>query len=418
MKILWFTNTPCRGNDFIDKDSKGSGGWLYSLDEAIQKEIELHVAFYHPKVKEPFLYGETHYYPINKGDFHLQLIKKIFKEEVRDREDEQIYLNLINEINPDLIHIHGTENSFGCIIGKVDIPILVSIQGIIAACYNKYNAGIEKKYLRTTNKMGLKYLFNGLFPYIRSYKSYEKMKEYERRNLAGCAYVMGRTDWDRRFMQVLAPKSDYFYGGEILRDIFYHKQWKPHDRKKLIINTTNSNAPYKGFETICKAVSLLNELSIDFEWRVAGISSDDMIVKVVKRKLGKDYPKSNLNLLGRLTDIELANSLMEADIYVMTSHIENSPNNLGEAMLLGLPCIATFVGGTSSMLSNGEEGILVQDGDPWSMVGAILEFKKDMNRAAEFGHRAREIAHKRHNKELVVRDILSAYKTILSKNAK
>jgi hypothetical protein len=33
-------------------------------------------------------------------------------------------------------------------------------------------------------------------------------------------------------------------------------------------------------------------------------------------------------------------------------------------MIIGMPCIATFAGGTASMLKSDEEGILIQDGDP------------------------------------------------------
>lgn len=42
----------------------------------------------------------------------------------------------------------------------------------------------------------------------------------------------------------------------------------------------------------------------------------------------------------------------------MPSHIENSPNNLCEAMILGMPCIATDAGGTSTLLSNMKDGLL------------------------------------------------------------
>jgi hypothetical protein len=47
-----------------------------------------------------------------------------------EKEREQ-YLNILDRVSPDLIHIHGTENSFSTIISKTNIPIVVSIQGNI-----------------------------------------------------------------------------------------------------------------------------------------------------------------------------------------------------------------------------------------------------------------------------------------------
>jgi len=102
----------------------------------------------------------------------------------------------------------------------------------------------------------------------------------------------------------------------------------------------------------------------NFEWRVAGISNNDLIVKVVKKFLKSLYPKSNLILLGKLSELELINNLLNSNLYVMPSHIENSPNNLCEAMMLGMPCIATCVGGTASLINNNDDGVLIQDGDP------------------------------------------------------
>lgn len=415
MKVLWFANTACAGQEYIDKNRPNSsgGGWLMSLDKAIQSDIELHVAFTHPKVSECFVYGKAHYYPIYKGNFYLNAIKNVFLAKVEDNENMQTYLDLIHEIKPEIIHIHGTENPFGCIIGKVDIPVLVSIQGNITVYLHKYTSGIERRYLRTMNKLSLRALLSGLYPFKRGYDSFVKMSKVEIRNLKGCRHIMGRTDWDKRITRVLAPRSEYHYGGEILRRVFYNAKWQPHNRQQLIINTTNGSSFYKGFETICQSVQLLNELGVDFEWRVAGIANEDLIVKIVKRKLGVDYPQKNMALMGRLSDTQLVDTLLDADMYVMSSHIENSPNNLCEAMLLGVPCIATFAGGTGSMLSDKEQGLLIQDGDPWAMAGAILEFMSNPELAQNLGAKARELAHQKHNPERIAKDIMNVYKKII-----
>jgi glycosyltransferase involved in cell wall biosynthesis len=49
---------------------------------------------------------------------------------------------------------------------------------------------------------------------------------------------------------------------------------------------------------------------------------------------------------------------LSSALFVCPSTIENSPNSLGEAMLLGMPCISADVGGVRSIFTDGEDGIL------------------------------------------------------------
>jgi len=81
-------------------------------------------------------------------------------------------------------------------------------------------------------------------------------------------------------------------------------------------------------------------------------------------------------------------------------------------MILGMPCIATYAGGTSSLIKDKEEGLLIQDGDPWSMAGAIHELLSNEIEAIEFGKRARERALIRHDKERIVSELLAIYKIV------
>jgi glycosyltransferase involved in cell wall biosynthesis len=98
----------------------------------------------------------------------------------------------------------------------------------------------------------------------------------------------------------------------------------------------------------------------------------------------------------------------------MPSHIENSPNNLCEAMLIGMPCISTFAGGAGSLITDKFDGILIQDGDPYAMAGAILELYNDKEKAILLGQNARETALKRHDKDTVINDIIYNYNKIIN----
>ena len=415
MKVLWFCNTAAAGEQFMNTNVVG-GGWLKSLDKQLQENADLHIAFYYPYKLNRFKYGKTSYYPIYDGNFLWNTFRKCFMVYEKDEQDIHKYTDIIEQIQPDIIHIHGTENPFGCILGRVNIPIVVSIQGNITIYYHKFFSGIEKKYLSTKIYNGSlkEFLLSKNFSY--NYKSFTKKKQIELKNLKKTTCIIGRTAWDRRITRIMAPDSVYYHGDEILRDSFYENKWKNPDYPpgKFMIHTTNGNSYYKGFETICLALNELNKLNFDVEWRVAGITEKSLIYKIAKRKLKKNFPTKGLVLLGSLSEQELIESMQRSNVYVMPSHIENSPNNLCEAMIIGMPCIATFAGGTGSLLIDKEEGLLIQDGDPWAMAGAILELMNNKKQAIAMGENARRRSLHRHDKRRIVAELLETYHTIIN----
>jgi glycosyltransferase involved in cell wall biosynthesis len=413
IKVLWFSNTPANADEYFNSELKGTGGWLKALDQALQKHVDLHIAFY-SKEDKVFQYKQSNYYSLKWKNSVISKIKERYFGVVLDKEDLDRYLLLINEVKPDIIHIHGTENPFGCFIPYVKIPVVVSIQGNITVCNQKFLSGFEKKYLRVKNRSfsSLKDFFLAR-SFLQSFKLFSKMHVRELNNLKHVRNILGRTAWDRRITSIMAPNSAYYHSDEILRDSFYDHKWLPIKTSKTILFTTNGNTIYKGFETICEALYELNILGLNYQWHVAGINTSDLIVKVTKKKLKDKYPKEGLVLLGNLNEKELVAELLNANIYIMPSHIENSPNNLSEAMLLGMPCISTFVGGVGALITDKVDGILIQSGDPWCMAGAILELINNQDYAIELGKNARISAVKRHNKGKIVNGLIDNYKHIL-----
>jgi glycosyltransferase involved in cell wall biosynthesis len=414
MKVLWFSNTPANSSDYLNNEITG-GGWLQSLDLAIQDKVELHVAFYYPKKNTSFKFKNTTYHPISSKYWKLKSLKNSIFNSLENENDIIKFIDIINLVKPDVIHIHGTENPFASIISKIKIPVIVSIQGNITVYRHKYFSGIEQKYSE------YKPLTFNLFKFVlkksffQSYFLLKKMEKRELINLTKTKFVLGRTDWDRRIMKVMTNNATYFHSDEMLRDIFYQNVWNNTSIKStLVVHSTTGNNFYKGFETICEAAIILKNKNISFQWQIAGLTENDSIVQAVKSKLGKNnFPISEILFLGGLDEKHLVNKLLESNIFVMASHIENSPNNLCEAMILGIPCISTFAGGSSSLLKDKEEGLLIQDGDPWSLAGAIIEMSENYNIALEMGKNARKRALLRHDKTIIVNGLLNIYKTVL-----
>lgn len=84
-------------------------------------------------------------------------------------------------------------------------------------------------------------------------------------------------------------------------------------------------------------------------------------------------------------------------------------------MVLGIPIIASYAGGTSSMLEDGKEGVLVQDGDPYRLAGAVLNMIRNYKDAIMMGQSARKRAIVRHNPKNVVKELYSIYQSLCTK---
>jgi glycosyltransferase involved in cell wall biosynthesis len=409
MKILWFTNTPCGAANKLSPDSSTyGGGWLVSLEQQLVKNdnIELHICFYYSQKIASFKFNKTTYYPIYQS--------KILNHFGWDNDNREIMkLNeVVEAVKPDLIHIHGTEQNFGLIQAHTNTPAVVSIQGILSSYLEKYYSGIPAHISLVKEDLKAKIRF------VSAEFFFQKMKRSairERKIYSLSKNIIGRTDWDRRISSILSPKAKYFIGNEILRSSFYENQWnKEKLADTLQIATTISNGWYKGLETVIKTAKILKDNGFNnFKWLVIGQGETDYLAKTVKRWLKIKYENLNINLLGKKGEKELVETLLGTDIYCMVSHIENSSNSVCEAMLLGMPIIASFAGGTDSIIENRKEGLLVQDGDPYSLAGAIKEMSLDYVTAIKYAQSARIRALSRHDRQNIGDEMVKIYKEII-----
>ena len=102
-------------------------------------------------------------------------------------------------------------------------------------------------------------------------------------------------------------------------------------------------------------------------------------------------------------------------MYVHTAYIENSPNSICEAQLVGMPIVSTMVGGISTLVRNGEEGDLFPANDPWQIANAIIELSKDKVRMMRYSKNSRQHALERHNPENIIQQLLKCYHEIINR---
>lgn len=411
MKVLWFTNTPCNAAKTLEPNMV-IGGWLNALQDELEKkdELELHICFYWKEKIEAFQENNVTYHPIYISKKN-RLLKR-FSSTHNDLSEVRSLLSIVSIVKPDIIHIHGTEYNFGLLQKYTDIKTVISLQGILSPYYEKYFSGIPKYTAFINEKISSKIKLNSeLNCYKRLYNSVNR----EKKIMLHSYNIIGRTDWDRRIAKLLSPNSNYYIGNEILRNSFYKNTWQKNEFGETItISTIMSGGLYKGLETIVKTLSLLKDYpNKKIIWKLIGQNETDDLAVIVRKWQKINYQNINLEFLGKLKEKQLIDVLLDSDIYCQVSHIENSPNSVCEAMLLGMPIIASFAGGTDSILKHNKEGILIQDGDPYSLAGTIIELSGNFEKAKLFGNNARIRAIERNNPNTIGEEYIEIYKKIL-----
>jgi glycosyltransferase involved in cell wall biosynthesis len=89
-----------------------------------------------------------------------------------------------------------------------------------------------------------------------------------------------------------------------------------------------------------------------------------------------------------------ARALASHDILITTSSVDNAPVSVLEAAASGLPVVAASVGGLPHLLVDGEEGLLVTDGDAGAMAGAVVRLVGDPELAGHLSRNGRRLAER------------------------
>jgi glycosyltransferase involved in cell wall biosynthesis len=120
-------------------------------------------------------------------------------------------------------------------------------------------------------------------------------------------------------------------------------------------------------------------------------------------------------LVGHVTDVRRYYAL--ADLLVLPSHSEGSPNVLLEAMTSRLPVVATAVGGVPEIVHHDDSALLVEPRDPRAMASAISRLLLDKQLAQRLAENAYTIVTNQLSSEARMRSLVEIYRQLLDKQA-
>ena len=208
----------------------------------------------------------------------------------------------------------------------------------------------------------------------------------------------------------LAP--NLFMGGELHPEKIRGEFNIPDDAP--VIGTTTRVAPGKGQDHLLKALPKVIEKIPDLRVFILGgrYDPDQPYTGELKDIAAKEGITNNLIFTGERNDAPdiFAN-------YMFAVHLpdyDHLPFGILECGALGIPTVATSVGGIPEIISNGETGILVDNHEPSTIADAISSLLADGERAKSLGGAMRKFVMNRFNLDALVDRVRRLYKDMLN----
>ena len=418
MNILWVTNIALpEANLLMNEKPTPFGGWFVSASNALAHEDDIKFSISFPKR------GLSNVLMLKGNKITFYAFTPVTEKETKSSR-ENIYLEkILHETNPNVVHIFGTEYPHTLAMvnacNKQSIKSIISIQGLTSIYAKHYLSGLP---ISVQNRFT-----------IRDFLKQDNLKQQQRKfvergkleieALQRVKHIIGRTTWDKACTYQINQDAQYHFCNEILRDEFYKQTWDINQCEKHSVFISQGSYPIKGLHFMLEAMPLILKQFPETKLYVAGqniIKSNTLKDKLKISSYGKYIKdlicKYNISksvvFTGVLDEKNMCKRYLKSHVFVCASSIENSPNSVGEAMMLGVPCVASNVGGVTDLLKHREEGFIYQVDAPYMLAHYVCEIFANDELALQFSKRARMHAIKTYNKEENTKRMMEIYREI------
>ena len=417
MKILWTVNLiPAEVSVKLGKTAEVLGGWVESMAEQLRKnsDVELGIVC---KCEENISFIEK----INGVTyFSLHYTPSTSLSELEAKCDK-----IVSDFKPDIINIEGTEflhaRAMQLTAKKHGVPAVVSLQGILNGQY-VYQCG----QLQIDDMMfskSITEIFSAWIMHLRKTKWYKPRMKSEKEIIENADCILGRTTWDRAHSYAINPTAKYYPCSRILRTPFYEEKWSPEKAEPHSIYVGNGYNALKGLHFVIMALPYLIREYPDVKVYVAGYKpyTENDKRSIFKKGYAAYLKKliydlgvqDHVEFTGPLKAQQVAERLSKVNAYVLCSTIENSPNTLGEAMMVGTPCVAAYVGGVSDMAEDGKEALFYRNDDPKLLAWNLKRVFDSPELALSLSAAGKKKALITHDAERNAQMLMDAYRDIL-----
>lgn len=414
IKVLWLSGTQLNSNSAFFYET-----WLSSMGKLLveSKEVELYNVV-QGKVASVSLFLDTQIkewiLPYNKCNSNGYPSKYLIDE----------IKGIMDFVKPDIVHIWGIEKNWGLLTssGILGKHVLLEIQGIKYTCSEVYYGGLSFKEILHTYRIQ-ELLFPNRF-IVSLKKQFSKWGYYEKEMISAHNHIGTQSDWVRSHVNIQNSNVTVYNSKIAMRKEFLNPiAWKKvNNKNEVVIMTSSSFAiPYKGIHILLDVLKLLKNKYPNIKLKIAG---DWSIHRPFYRKSG--YLKwfvskaksldvfGSIEFLGPLNDTELLNHLYSCDVYVSPSFVESYGLALAEAMSIGVPCVASYVGGMREFGVDNESVLYFSAGDQFMCAANIDKVLSDKMFAMKLSKSAIERLSHESDYDMVLERQLKIYEEVIN----
>ncbi len=427
MKVLWVCNTvplPAIAED-VGVAMPVVGGWMTGLATQLRRHSEIDLAVCFPVVGIRELVagqvdGLDYYaFPAAGRVPFLDVVDELSTSPTLSRAVARI----LELAKPDLLHVFGTEYAHSLVAARAfgrPERTLVNIQGLTSVIARHFLGSLPP---RAVHRWAPSNLVRG--DLAQQKRRLEKRGRLELQTLRAAGHLLGRTTWDRALSAQLNPEAEYHYCAPALRDSFYERSWDPATCEPGSILFVQGSNPLKGLYYLIEALAEI--LRTHPEAHVYVVGNDPTASRPLFQRLKQSSYGSYLaqlirthgvqhdvTFLGPLSEEQMRDQMLRSHVFVSASTIENESNALCEARLLGVPSVASFVGGVTSVVRHERDGFAYQHDAPYMLAHYVGELLDRPDLCEEFSRKSRAAAHELHDREAIGDRQADIYRTVLA----
>ena len=225
----------------------------------------------------------------------------------------------------------------------------------------------------------------------------------------------------RVYGTMLTARS-YFIENPI-SDEYFHVQRAPEPGRMLFVGTV---VPRKSVHDIVRAIGEAvrkcdSQGETDKAWRsqlhfrIAGPILNPGSEAEIRKAIDEYALQKHVTLLGAVSQAQLLDEYARAQVLLMASREETTPQVIAQAMACGLPVIASRVGGIPDMVEDGKSALLFPFGDVQACATHIYRMLDDEAFRQSIESTVRQQAQQRFHPQSVAAQTVSAYREIIAR---
>ncbi len=255
---------------------------------------------------------------------------------------------VLKKIQPDVIHVWGSENSYPSILREASVPTIMSMQGILSE-YDRIGSFRDNWRMRLQAR-------------------------YEKNWVPLATLITCESEWGVEKVRRIAPHADCRIVEYGVNPSFYDLKWDPQASEPCVLYSGGQDWR-KGFDLLIEAMAITPVPPWKCWVAGSGLKKEDAIWKLLP----------HVEILGNLKWSEMQERMSRAWGLVLPTRADTSPNAAKEARVIGMPVITSRYGGQAGYVRDQENGFIVEPLTPIALRAAIDRLLCDHGAAIAMG---------------------------------